>query len=268
MTGRIPVRSAKLAAALFAVVAVVAVGAGSASATVIYNNVPKPMPGNLVSQAFEATQTSEFGGQVEFAGTARKSPTVVVALSSWACQNLQGGASCVTPKRASFVWPITLNVYEVGAGNAPGNKIDSVTQNVAVPYRPSANKRCPLTAEGVVGWSNNCWSGKAFTVKFSLPSIELPSKAILSIAYNTTDYGYAPTHTTDVGEDSLNVGLTEAGEPFVPVGSASLPEDAYIDSLNPGQYESNTGAVGTFALSDPGWANYQPSFKVSAKARF
>jgi hypothetical protein len=268
MTGRIPARSAKLAAGLFAVMAIVAVGAGTASATVIYNNVPKPMPGNLVSQAFEATQTSEFGGQVEFAGTARKSPTVVVAMSSWACQNLQGGASCVTPKRASFVWPITLNVYEVGAGNEPGSKLASVTQNVAVPYRPSANKRCPVTPEGVVGWSNNCWSGKAFTVKFTLPAIELPSTAILSIAYNTTDYGYTPTHTADVGEDSLNVGLTEAGEPFVPIGSAPLADDAYINSVTAGNYCANEAAVGTFALSEGCWTGYQPSFKVSAKAKF
>lgn len=262
-------RAVRLAVALIAVTATAAAGVSSASAAeAIYNNIPKPMPGNLASQAFEATQTSEFGGQVTFAGTARKNPTITFAMSSWACQNLQGAANCQTPKRATFVWPITLNVYEVGKENAPGKLIHSVTQNVAIPYRPSANKRCPLTSEGVVGWSSSCWSGKSFLVKFSLTATELPETAIISIAYNTTDYGYAPTHGADIGEDSLNVGVTEPGEPFTPIGSISNPQDDYINSTTASNYCANGAAVGTFALAPECSGGYQPSFKVSAKARF
>ena len=81
--------------------------APGASATVVYNNVPKPLPGNVVSQAFEATSTSEFGGQVSFAGTARHNPRLSVVMSSWACQS--GGAStgdCSTTPGAKFTEPI------------------------------------------------------------------------------------------------------------------------------------------------------------------
>ena len=67
MIGQTPKRAATLAAALIAATAAFALAAASASASeVLYTNIPKPMPGNLPSQGFEATGTSEFGGLVKF----------------------------------------------------------------------------------------------------------------------------------------------------------------------------------------------------------
>ena len=84
-------------------------------------------------------------------------------------------------------------------------------ENYPIPYRPSANGRCPITSEGVVGWSSEPFSGKAFKVKFTLnPLIKLPAKAIVSVAYDTTNYGYGTHAATDIGEDSLNVAVSEA----------------------------------------------------------
>src|ERR1700733_4439350 len=57
----------------------------SAAPSVIYNNIPSPIPGNVPSEAFQATQTSEFGGQVQFSGTNRYNPLVNVLMSSWGC---------------------------------------------------------------------------------------------------------------------------------------------------------------------------------------
>lgn len=260
MTGRIPARAAKLAGALLAVCATTALAAGSADATLIYNNQPTPRPKNLVSLGFAATSTSEFGGQVEFAGTNRTSPTVTVTMSSWACQNLQGGAACATTPHASFSWPITLNVYEVGPENSVGALIATTTENVAVPYRPSASKKCSPNSEGAVGYGKECFHGLAFKVPFSLEGTTLPSKAIISVAYNTTNYGYAPTHEADVGEDSLNVAL--AGSPSV--GTDPLPEDAYVNSSWSAMY-SGMGTVGTFSIAGE-WAEAQPVFKIKAKS--
>ncbi|HEV3046314.1 MAG TPA: hypothetical protein VGY13_03040 [Solirubrobacteraceae bacterium] len=260
-----------MAAASLLTAGAMAATAAAAGAETIYDNVQAPKAKNLVSLGYEATQTSEFGGLVKFAGADRLSPTVTIQMSSWACQNLEGGEACHTEKGASFSWPITLNVYERGAGEAVGAKVASETLAVNVPYRPSANnKHCHLTEEGVVGWGSACFNGKAFRVSFHLAGVTLPAEAILSVAYDTTDYGAEPTHTANVGEDSLNLGLTEpasfeAPTPVAPsVGTDPLPEDDFINSLTSGNY-GGKGTVGTFSVAGE-WTGFQPIFLVKASA--
>lgn len=267
MIERIPRSIKRITLALLATSFATAAAAGSANAAVVFNNIPQPFPGNLVSQAFEATQTSEFGSQVELAGTTRANPAVVVSMSSWACQNLQSGAACHTEPKATFSYPITLNIYAVEPNNEPGTKLDTVTQTFAIPYRPSASKKCTVTPEGVVGWGRNCYSGRAFKIRFSPLAITLPDKVIISVAYNTTDYGYTPTHAADVGEDSLNVGLYEPGEPVTAVGNSPLPEYDYINSQTASNYCGSGVAPGTFGLSGPCWEGYQAALKVTATRR-
>lgn len=262
MTGRILGRAAKVAAALLAGIAVLAIATGTASATTIYNNTP-PHAGNHPSIGFEATSTSEFGGQVEFVPAGRTSSTVTIQMSSWACQSLTGGTSCKTAKGSTFSWPVTLKVYNVEPNNEPGAEVTKVEQIVAVPFRPSANSKCPETPEGVVGWSNECFSGKAFKVKFTLnPLVKLPEKAIISVAYNTTDYGYAPTGPgTNVGQDSLNVVLAEAAPS---VGTAPLlpSEELYVNSKYCVMY-APLPCTEKFSLAGE-WGTYQPALKVTA----
>jgi hypothetical protein len=243
MTGRIPVMAAKLAAALLAATAISALAAGAAGAspTVIYNNLASPFPGNVPSEAIEATSTSEFGGQVEFAGPSLTTTKVTVAMSSWACQS--GGAedgSCVTSPGAKFEWPVTLRVYTVGAGNAVGTQIARLTKTFKMPYRPSANAGC--TGEHLGGWKamGKCFHGRLFRIAFVLRGVTLPSKAIISVAFNTTDYGAEPTHVPGP-YDSLNVGGME-GAPSV--GADPQPESVYINSTWTGAY-CDAGAAGT-----------------------
>jgi hypothetical protein len=265
MTGKIP----KSVGAIVAAVAILALAAGTASAATVYNNLPKPLPKNVVSEAFEATSTAEFGGQVGFAGTARNSPKITAVLSSWACQE-GAGTTCHTTAGATFAWPITLNVYEVGAGNEPGAKLASVTQTFNIPFRPSANnKDCTPNAEGAVGYTAECFHGKTFKITFQ-PTVTLPSKAILSLAYNTTNYGEHPVGAAPCsayvpsrcGYDSLNVGLEEETGPST--GTQPLPDSAYINSTYAAEYgEEPHGTVGTFSLANE-WAGYQPLFKVTA----
>jgi hypothetical protein len=279
MTGRILASAAKLAAAILVPLAVLAVAAATASATVIYNNTP-PKERNYPSLGFEATSTSEFGGQVGFlAGGGRTSSTVTTLMSSWACQSLTGGTGCKTTHAGQFEWPITLNVYKVNAENEPeGAPIDSVTDEVAVPYRPSANSKCP-EIEGVVGYAYpSCFAGTAFKVKFTLnPLVKLPEKAIISVAYDTTNYGDAPCdananciNKTEVGEDSLNLVIIEdatASPGTIPLQSTEGPDvgDVYVNSNYPGIYEPlPTPSPIKFALAG-GWT-YQPVFKVTATA--
>ena len=100
---------------------------GSSSAR--ERNLASPFPGNVPSEAIEVTSTSEFGGQVEFAGPSLTTTNVTVAMSSWACQS--GGAedgSCVSAAGAKFEWPVTLHIYTVGAGNAVGTQVAGLTK--------------------------------------------------------------------------------------------------------------------------------------------
>lgn len=258
-----------MAAVLLATAGALAVSAAAASAEVIYDNAVSPRVRNLASLGYEATQTSEFGGLVKFAGSDRNNPTVTITMSSWACQSLQGGAACKTTPGGSFMWPITLNVYSLGAGNEPGAKLTTQTLDAKIPYRPSAAKHCTLTSEGVVGWGSECLNGKAFTLSFHLSGVQLPEEAILSVAYDTSDYGAAPTHEPSVGEDSLNLGLTEPPvfnepTPVEPsVGTDPLSADAYANSLNSGVY-GGLGTIGTFSIAGE-WTGFQPVFQVRAK---
>ena len=161
-------------------------------------------------------------------------------MSSWACQSRSGNV-CSSPNAAlRGNVPITLNIYGEsvpgpGGTEVPGALIKSVTQTFAIPYRPSTNlNKCPSG-----GWFKQgfCYSGKAFTIAFKLKpfKINLPETAVISIAYNTTHYGYnpigesAPCYGTSGGcfYDSLNVGLGTTG---VHMGSKPNPGTAWGSS--------------------------------------
>jgi hypothetical protein len=283
MTGTIPARAAKLAVAILAAAAVAASGA-LASGTVIYNNIPSPLPGNTPSEAFEATQTSQFGGQVEFAGASATTTTIRVGMSSWACQSGTWSAGCATTPGAKFEWPVTLRVYTVGAANAVGIQIAELTKTFKMPYRPSASAKC--TGESAGAWfrSGQCFHGRLFRIAFTLKGVTLPSKAIIAASYNTSDYGVPQRPRACNSEpqgcpyDSLNVGLTEPTsfniknepEPVPPsVGVDPAPEDAYQNSQTAGQYcDNGLGGTGTFRLDSgvpPCWSGYQPLFEVTTK---
>jgi hypothetical protein len=265
MTGKIP----KSVGAIIAATAILALTAGTAGAANVYNNIPKPIPGNVSSIGFEATSTSEFGSQVEFAGTLRSNPVVTVLMSSWGCQ--EGSwtdSSCKTVGGATFPEPITLNIYEVGLENTPGALLGSVTQTFNIPFRPSANKNC--TGEDAGKWykAGTCFNGKATKITFEPVGLKLPAKAIISVAYSTSHYGASPKAPQTCNKfnpqrcpyDGLNVGV--GGPPSV--GSNPLPEYTYVNSTWAEMYEPEPhGTVGTFGLAN-GWSGLQPMIKVVA----
>jgi hypothetical protein len=277
MTGRIPASAAKLAAALLAVTAISAIAAGSAGAVeTVYTNIPAAFPPNLASVGNEAYSNAEIGGQVEFAGTARKNPMIVVGMSSWACQSGHWNAfNCSTTPGATFEWPITFNVYEVGAGNTVGALLVSGTKTFKMPYRPSADlKRC-TGPEHLGEWfsKGQCWHGKAFRIRLGMKLAKLPEKAIVSVVYNTTHHGPSPIgesaacFSTEQGcfYDSLNVALTEPSEGGATVGSDPT-EAVYVNTTDGEETCGAEGSFGTFAPATcPSfWEGDQPTIEVKA----
>jgi hypothetical protein len=277
MTGTIPVRTVKLLTAALAAIAVLSIAAAAASAaTVTYNNFPKPVPGNVQSQAFQATSAAEFGGQVSFAG-AVTNPKITVGMSSWACQT--GSATdgtCVSAAGSTFNVPITLNVYDVGPGGSVGAKIVTLTQNFAVPFRPSADVAACGTGGG---WfdakkkGGGCFHGDLFKINFAKlgnakANVTLPSNVIIGVAFNTFTHGYAPTGV-EGPYDSLNVALTEPlneGEAVAPsIGTNPLPESAYYNSTFGGFYcDGGAGGTGTFRIDEGCRAGQQPLIEVKS----
>ncbi len=278
VTGKDFRRATRLAVAIATAVAVTMVGTGAALAkTVIWNNIPAAVPGNVVSEGFECCSASEFGGQVAFpAGKKWKNPKVSVLLSSWACQEgTWTNEHCFTAKGAKFEWPITISIYRVGAENAPGAKIGAASKVFKIPYRPSVSAICNATAEYKGGWYDKkeeaCHHGIASKISIPMKIAELPEKAIVSVSYNTSDYGAdpqgpQPCNATEAGcpYDSLNVGA----ESVLPEASFPLPGYAYIDSTSVGEYCGSETTLGTFGVSgsvgSPCWTGYQPSIEVQA----
>jgi len=274
MTGMIPARVARIAAAMLVTGAVLAATAGVASAETetIYSNIPSTMPGNFASYGNEAYSMAEFGGLVEFGGTARKNPLVTVAMSSWACQSGSWNADdCVTTPGASFEWPIAFNVYEVGPGGSVGAKIAAGSKVFKMPYRASASSKCTGILAGEWYGKGRCWHGRAFKIALGLKVAHLPSQAIVTVSYNTTDHGPNPVgasacNSTSAGcfYDSLNVAVIEPPEPGPTVGS-DPSEDVYVNATYPEMF-CNSGTEGVFGpASCPAfWTGAQVAMNVKA----
>ena len=243
----------------------------------IYNTIPSPLPGNLFSLGYEANATSEWGDQVIFAPGGRALTTVTVTMSSWGCQAGHWNTSdCVTAPGATFTHPITVNIYAVGAGNSVGALLATKTQTVTIPYRPSADLiHCTGTNAGK--WydavSATCFNGKAANVAIDLTSVgaTLPTNAIVSVAYNTSHYGYAPIgqspacYSTAAGcpYDSLNVAGTDLST--LTIGLNPYPDDAYFNSqYAPNYCDGGITGVGGFRLDAGCWTDFKPSIKVNA----
>ncbi len=252
-------------------------GAMATGTITIYNNIPNPQPSNLPSQAFEAQQVSEFGGQVAFSGSARQNPKITVLMSSWGCEvGSWTDGSCVTSPGAKFSTLITLKIYNVGDSNSVGTLLRSEPKTFQIPYRPSAdivNCTGALASANPAGntgkWFNgtNCFNGFATPIVFDLSGsgITLPDKAIVSVAYNTTHYGYQPMGESQAcfatpggcGYDSLNVALTGNAT----VGTTPLPSGAYMNATYSDAYCG--GTTGTFRLDTDCWTGYQPAISVT-----
>jgi hypothetical protein len=279
-----------LAAAFAGLACSLTLGAGTAGAAeLVYDNIPSPLPGNFASFGNEAYSLAEFGGMTQFSHVGFKKQTVTVAMSAWACQ--EGNISkdtCRTPEPSKrFKWPITVSVYEVGAGETVGPKLASATKKFKLPYRPTSNDGICVPKGYEAGtWydaaSNKCFHGMAFTITFKALKVQLRQREIVTVSYNTSDHGPAPVgalacRSTEAGcyYDSLNIAITEPFENPLSVGSDPT-KSLYLNSTFAAMYCGSSTPVGTFGPTAPiegtcasGFpyeteAGIQPAISVSA----
>lgn len=246
-------------------VALMSAGQAHAQGTSVYNSIPSPVPPNVPSLGYQATQTAEWGDHVALAGTQRRAASATVLMSNWAVN-----ADYPLLPTAGYMHPITLNVYAVNqtGSNPPalGALLGTKTQSFLIPWRPAADPTCP----GGTAWkagNGNCYNGYAFTITFDLRSLvlTLPDQVIVGVAYNTNTWGYQPIGSPGPYE-SLNVGTANVGGVGVPpsVGTDVEPDATFWNTMTAAWYADNgAGGVGVFRR-DTNWTNYAPAFQLSA----
>ena len=167
-----------------------------AATNIVYDAVSSPLPPNIPSVGFQATQTSEFGDYVHLGGTNRALRTVTVTMSDWALYSDYSSDVRYAGNSATWSHPITLNIYNVVPGtplNTRGSLLGTVTQMATIPWRPVADPACATPTAWRAG-DGNCYNGFAFNITFDMSSLNvmLPNDIIVGIAYNTANYGAAP----------------------------------------------------------------------------
>lgn len=213
----------------------------TASATVIYDTTPSPVPSNVVSLGYEATSTSEFGDRIAFAGTQRQLTAVTVTMSDWA-----NYADYPSMSASGWTHPLTLNLYNVALGGTVGALIYSQTVNASIPWHDILGAT-PLT-------------GTAFNVVFTLPNVIVPDGIIFGLAYNTQHYGAAPIGTSGP-YNSLNFGLSTV---LPSVGTDFNTDSVFWNTSFAGFLTSGgPGVAGTFS-EDTAWSPYRPAIKFEA----
>ncbi len=255
--GARPRRAIGAAVALLAVAAFMAIGAATAGAEVVYNNVPSPLPGNFASIGLEATSSSEFGGEIELAGKARSQPTVTVVMSSWACEQGTVEANCVTNKPTKgFKLPVTIRVYNVG--ELEEGPIAEKTKMVKMFYRPSTNTAKCDPERWYDEATATCYHGFAFPIAIKLSKLKrMPRRSVITVAY---------PHSSGPAR-SLNVATSEPPEGTLSIGAQPV-EEWFVNSTWSGMYCTGTpgklGPEGGTCSTEGESINYQPVFAVSA----
>jgi len=265
-------------------VAISAATAGTAGAVTLYNNIPKKAAA-LPALGFECCQMSQFGGAVEFTKAPRKGNkitfTAIVGMDEYQCEKgsfyTNPKIECTTAPGATFKWPVTLRINDLGPGNAVGELVAEETKEFNMPYRPSQNNTyCTGPEKGA--WydkkTHECYIDNFFPISFTVTAPRIEKTAIISVAYNTSDYGATPQRPKPCDEetvgsetydncpyDSLNVGVNAIykkigpgeeyeAQPTAPrVGTDPLPEEVFLSSTSAAYYCNNTENLGKFAAT-------------------
>lgn len=216
---------------------------GPATASIIYDTIPSPLPGNVASLGYQATSTSEFGDRIAFAGTDRQLTTVTVTMSDWA-----HFSDYPSMDPSGYTHPLTLNLYNVGGGGSVGSLIHSVTTVASIPWH--------------VPTVPHVYNGIAFNVTFDFSGVIVPDEIIFGLAYNTQSYGANPIGVNGP-YNSLNFGLAT----FLPTVGTDFNSDSvyWNTSHQPFLTVGGPGVAGVFG-EDTKWSPYRPAVQFNAEA--
>ncbi len=222
-------------------------GGLSASADVVYNSIPDPLPTNVASLSYASSSTTEFGNAVNVTSGSWQLNQISVVLSDWAVQSSFPGVGT----SAGFFESLTMNLYNYGPNGTVGSQFATLTINALIPWRPAASGGC---ANGAFSQGGSCWYGLASiaTFNFSSQNINLPNTFIYGLNFNNAASG--PYSLVNFG---VGAGPT--------IGSNVNVGGVYINSTSPGSYsDSGANGLGTFRSDPQGWDGYQPEITIGA----
>ena len=215
-----------------------------------YSSLVTPLPNNLGSIGAEAYEFAHLGNEISPVTSTQPVQTARVTFSTWACESQGPPAtgSCMTTPGATFPLAVTITFYSVNAQHSLGSSLASITQTVAIPYRPSTTPNCLPGS----GWGATCSGGQAVVISLNLAPMHfvLPSQVVYAISYDTMHQGLHPSGVAGPA-DSVNVALSH--DPTnVTVGSDALAGTLWWDTQHPANYcDGGTGGVGIFRLDSP-----------------
>ena len=237
--------------------AMLSLSAPAAQATgLLFSNTPSPLPGNLDSLGFEEASASEVGDIVSLDGaTATFSlSSFVVTLSNWSIASDFPGVG--TP--AGYNVDLTLNLYNVGAGNAVGALLSTVSTTASIDWRPEPDTTGACFGGDWLDASGNCWSGSLSQVTFNLGGLVAPKTLLWGLAFNTEHAGYTPTGSAGP-VNGLKVALPNAPPNK---GLDPLADSIYWATTVAGFYsDGGVGGVGTFR-EDTNWSPVAPAAEI------
>ncbi|MDB4913254.1 MAG: Ig domain protein group 1 domain protein [Gemmatimonadetes bacterium] len=246
---------------MVAAFATLAMAASAEAQQTVYSNIPGALGPSYPSLSYQATSTSQFGNLVHLGGSYRTLNTVSVVLSTWAAAS--DYPDLAAQNAAGYYHNLTLNLYNVGAGNSVGSSLGTITQSTLIQWRPEGSPvECGSlsdygTFHQYYGSDNVCHGGQAFVATFDFSSygITLPEDLIVALAFNTQSYGVTPTGVNGP-YNSLNFAI---GPSTTTVGSEDA-DMAYIATTYPGWVPARDASFG----ADPGWADQHPMMEISA----
>jgi len=241
--------------------------AGAATET-IFNYIPSPLPGNVVSYSYESWGVAEAGDQIEFSTNGPQLlDNAKVVVSSWACESGTGWAAentvpCVTTPGSTFAVPITLKIYDV---NDDMSVVASKTQTFNIPFRPSASESCEPTENGH-GYGPDCFLGLAHVITFDLTGVTVPDEFVYGVAWNTASFGYEPIGNGAecqavqyAGCDSSLLNLGVEGDAPPAIGIDLLPNGIWQYAHFGGSYcDGGEGGVDVFRADNGCWDGLNP----------
>lgn len=249
MTERIPGRLAKMAAALLAATALLAIGATAASAAVVmYNNTNTVAPGteDTFSECYIGCGHTSAGGMVEFGGFRRGIKNVYVQVDNFNCEAGTYLENCFSKPKKKMHYPITLKMYAVTPTLTRGALLTEVSETAKLPYRPSTNASCPSTPEGK-GFGSNCdVGGYLGKVKFKLGGYVAPNRVVFEITSTvpSVNLGFEEAYKEWDEATQEFIGTLGSGAPAF--GSDPLPGEVFLDGVAHSGY---TGAMPVFEVT-------------------
>ncbi len=205
----------------------------------MYNSIPGSLADVHAAESFEGDGVAELGNQITFSSPTGPLSSVVVTMANFAS--------------TTYSWPITLNIYNVGANNAVGSLITSDTQTFLIPVGGSA------APDHVATLFNITFNAGQFS---PTPGV-LPGTVIYGVSFKTGP-GLNGSNGPSGMASSLNVGLsTEPTQPTVGSDPLTGTGSDYIDitSANGGGYSNGyctAGLAENVFQYDPGLGGSQP----------